>query len=121
MGAAVLLIGAAAGGYLLATRANEPPGFTPLADGQVTRSLFQSGRNTAPLPSAPMTPGRAVIPQVGLASRGGVSTTTLGRSQGKAVPVVDLNSAALDQLQTLPGVKDTFTMTAYKAFSEDKS
>ncbi len=33
----------------------------------------------------------------------------------------DIGHFVVDKLQTLPGVKDTFTLTAYKAFSEDKS
>ena len=33
----------------------------------------------------------------------------------------DIGHFVVERLQTLPGVKDTFTMTAYKAFSEDKS
>jgi DNA uptake protein ComE-like DNA-binding protein len=45
-----------------------------------------------------------VIPQAPLASRGGGSAATADRPQAKTVAVVDLNSAALDQLQTLPGI-----------------
>ena len=33
----------------------------------------------------------------------------------------DIGHFVVDKVQTLPGVKDTFTITAYKAFSEDKS
>ena len=33
----------------------------------------------------------------------------------------DRRGPMLEKLQKLPGIKDTFTMTAYKAFSEDKS
>jgi DNA-binding Lrp family transcriptional regulator len=33
----------------------------------------------------------------------------------------DIGRFVTEQLQTLPGVKDTFTIIAYKAFSEDKS
>ena len=34
---------------------------------------------------------------------------------------IDIGRFVTEQLQTLPGVKDTFTVIAYKAFSEDKS
>ena len=33
----------------------------------------------------------------------------------------DIGHFVVEKLQKLPGIKDTFTMTAYKAFSEDKS
>jgi hypothetical protein len=33
----------------------------------------------------------------------------------------DIGHFVVENLQRLPGVKDTFTITAYKAFSEDKS
>jgi DNA-binding Lrp family transcriptional regulator len=33
----------------------------------------------------------------------------------------DIGHFVVESLQKLPGVKDTFTITAYKAFSEDKS
>ena len=33
----------------------------------------------------------------------------------------DIGRFVTEKLQTLPGVKDTFTIIAYKAFSEDKS
>ncbi len=33
----------------------------------------------------------------------------------------DIGHFVVEKLQTLPGVKDTFTITAYKAFTEDKS
>jgi DNA-binding Lrp family transcriptional regulator len=33
----------------------------------------------------------------------------------------DIGRFVTEQLQTVPGVKDTFTIIAYKAFSEDKS
>ena len=33
----------------------------------------------------------------------------------------DIGHFVTERLQTLPGVKDTFTMVAYKAFSEDRS
>jgi DNA-binding Lrp family transcriptional regulator len=33
----------------------------------------------------------------------------------------DIGHFVVERLQKLPGIKDTFTMTAYKAFSEDKS
>lgn len=33
----------------------------------------------------------------------------------------DIGRFVTDKIQTLPGVKDTFTIIAYKAFSEDKS
>ena len=33
----------------------------------------------------------------------------------------DIGHFVVETLQRLPGVKDTFTITAYKAFSEDKS
>jgi DNA-binding Lrp family transcriptional regulator len=33
----------------------------------------------------------------------------------------DIGRFVTEQLQTLPGVKDTFTVIAYKAFSEDRS
>ena len=33
----------------------------------------------------------------------------------------DIGRFVTEQLQTVPGVKDTFTVIAYKAFSEDKS
>ncbi|HTS92689.1 MAG TPA: Lrp/AsnC ligand binding domain-containing protein [Stellaceae bacterium] len=33
----------------------------------------------------------------------------------------DIGHFVVEKLQTLPGVKDTFTITAYKAFSEDKT
>jgi len=106
-----LVIGGA-GGYLLV----RPPALTPLVNGRVTPSLFENGRQTAP-PSVPtdlgpprgMLPGRrsaptAAMPRVPPASRGLASTTTSGPPQFKTVAVVDLNSAELDQLQTLPGI-----------------
>ena len=34
---------------------------------------------------------------------------------------VDIGHFVTERLQTLPGVKDTFTIIAYKAFSDDKS
>jgi DNA-binding Lrp family transcriptional regulator len=34
---------------------------------------------------------------------------------------IDIGHFVIDKLQTLPAVKDTFTIMAYKAFSEDKS
>jgi DNA-binding Lrp family transcriptional regulator len=34
---------------------------------------------------------------------------------------MDIGHFVTERLQTLPGVKDTFTLIAYKAFSEDKS
>ena len=33
----------------------------------------------------------------------------------------DIGRFVTERLQTLPGVKDTFTIIAYKAFSDDKS
>jgi DNA-binding Lrp family transcriptional regulator len=36
-------------------------------------------------------------------------------------PEADIGHFVVEKLQTLPGVKDTFTIMAYKAFSEDKS
>ena len=33
----------------------------------------------------------------------------------------DIGHFVVERLQRLPGVKDTFTIMAYKAFSEDKS
>jgi len=33
----------------------------------------------------------------------------------------DIGHFVVEKLQTLPGVKDTFTISAYKAFSEDKT
>ncbi len=36
-------------------------------------------------------------------------------------PDADIGHFVIERLQTLPGVKDTFTIMAYKAFSEDKS
>lgn len=36
-------------------------------------------------------------------------------------PEMDIGHFVVEQLQTLPGIKDTFTIMAYKAFSEDKS
>ena len=33
----------------------------------------------------------------------------------------DIGHFVVEKLQTLPGVKDTFSITAYKAFSEDKT
>jgi len=33
----------------------------------------------------------------------------------------DIGHFVVEKLQKLPGVKDTFTITAYKAFTEDKS
>jgi DNA-binding Lrp family transcriptional regulator len=33
----------------------------------------------------------------------------------------DIGHFVVEKLQKLPGVKDTFTITAYKAFSEDKT
>jgi DNA-binding Lrp family transcriptional regulator len=33
----------------------------------------------------------------------------------------DIGRFVTEKVQTLPGVKDTFTIIAYKAFSEDKS
>jgi DNA-binding Lrp family transcriptional regulator len=33
----------------------------------------------------------------------------------------DIGHFVTERLQTLPGVRDTFTVIAYKAFSEDKS
>jgi len=34
---------------------------------------------------------------------------------------MDIGHFVIERLQRLPGVKDTFTTMAYKAFSEDKS
>ena len=34
---------------------------------------------------------------------------------------MDIGHFVVDRLQTLPGIKDTFTIMAYKAFSEDQS
>ena len=34
---------------------------------------------------------------------------------------MDIGHFVVEHLQTMPGVKDTFTITAYKAFSPDKS
>jgi len=34
---------------------------------------------------------------------------------------MDVGHFVVEHLQTLPGVKDTYTITAYKAFSEDRS
>jgi DNA-binding Lrp family transcriptional regulator len=34
---------------------------------------------------------------------------------------VDIGRFVTERLQTLPGVKDTFTIIAFKAFSEDTS
>jgi DNA-binding Lrp family transcriptional regulator len=34
---------------------------------------------------------------------------------------MDTGHFVVEKLQTLPGIKDTFTIVAYKAFSEDKS
>jgi DNA-binding Lrp family transcriptional regulator len=36
-------------------------------------------------------------------------------------PETDIGHFVVEKLQTLAGIKDTFTITAYKAFSEDKS
>ncbi|HEX6840280.1 MAG TPA: Lrp/AsnC ligand binding domain-containing protein [Stellaceae bacterium] len=36
-------------------------------------------------------------------------------------PEADIGHFVVERLQTLAGIKDTFTITAYKAFSEDKS
>ena len=36
-------------------------------------------------------------------------------------PDMDIGHFVVEQLQTLPGIKDTFTIMAYKAFSEDQS
>ena len=36
-------------------------------------------------------------------------------------PEMDIGHFVVEHLQTLPGIKDTFTIMAYKAFSEDKS
>lgn len=33
----------------------------------------------------------------------------------------DIGHFVTEKLQTLPGIKDTFTIIAYKAFSEDKT
>ncbi len=33
----------------------------------------------------------------------------------------DIGHFVTERLQTLPGVRDTFTIIAYKAFSDDKS
>ncbi len=33
----------------------------------------------------------------------------------------DIGHFVVETLQRVPGIKDTFTITAYKAFSEDKS
>ena len=33
----------------------------------------------------------------------------------------DIGHFVVETLQTIPGVKDAFTLSAYKAFSEDKS
>ena len=34
---------------------------------------------------------------------------------------MDIGHFVVERLQTLPGIKDTFTIMAYKAFSEDPS
>jgi len=34
---------------------------------------------------------------------------------------MDIGHFVVEKLQTMPDVKDTFTITAYKAFSEDKT
>ena len=34
---------------------------------------------------------------------------------------LDIGHFVVEKLQTLPGIKDTFTVMAYKAFSEDQS
>jgi DNA-binding Lrp family transcriptional regulator len=34
---------------------------------------------------------------------------------------MDIGHFVVEKLQTLPGIKDTFTIMAYKAFSEDQS
>ena len=34
---------------------------------------------------------------------------------------LDIGHFVVEKLQTLPGIKDTFTIMAYKAFSEDRS
>jgi DNA-binding Lrp family transcriptional regulator len=34
---------------------------------------------------------------------------------------MDIGHFVVEKLQTLPGIKDTFTIMAYKAFSDDKS
>jgi DNA-binding Lrp family transcriptional regulator len=36
-------------------------------------------------------------------------------------PEADIGHFVVERLQNLAGIKDTFTITAYKAFSEDKS
>ena len=36
-------------------------------------------------------------------------------------PDMDIGHFVVEKLQTLPGIKDTFTVMAYKAFSEDRS
>src|SRR5713101_149066 len=36
-------------------------------------------------------------------------------------PAMDIGHFVVERLQTLPGINDTFTIMAYKAFSEDKS
>jgi DNA-binding Lrp family transcriptional regulator len=36
-------------------------------------------------------------------------------------PEMDIGHFVVEKLQTLPGIKDTFTIMAYKAFSEDQS
>ncbi len=36
-------------------------------------------------------------------------------------PKMDIGHFVVEKLQTLPGIKDTFTIMAYKAFSEDQS
>ena len=36
-------------------------------------------------------------------------------------PEMDVGHFVVERLQTLPGIKDTFTIMAYKAFSPDKS
>ena len=121
-----VLIGA--GGYALVTRPSLSPGFTPLVDGRVTASLFQDGRNPAPRVAVPSGPPRGT-PPAGLRVVGtqppedgpvlryprtwptswptspvNASTVTSAAPEVKTVPVVELNSATLDQLQTLPGV-----------------
>jgi Helix-hairpin-helix motif len=81
---AVLISGV--GGYLLHSPAGSPA-FTPLPGGRVvTPSPIQD---------------RGVVPPVSAPPRGGAAPRT---PQMRTFSVVDLNSAALAQLQTLPGI-----------------
>jgi hypothetical protein len=142
IGTAALVIGA--GSYWLGKRASQPPAFTPLVDGRVTPSLFQDGRPSVPRMPMPLGPsrgappaglrtvgaqpsGRGPVPGVGmprpLMSARNVSTVTSGPPEVKTVAVVELNSATLDQLQTLPGItRDYATRIVagrpYRVFSD---